>query len=164
MDIEGMLDVICKSLKHDKALIVFDRTELLERTDESQELPMILSTIMYETKQVKVIITARNAIGQPSIGGQVEHPFKLGPLNFSNTVKLFVNLCPLLHSPSERVALSKSLTHRDEDVQKDLLPDDHRLKERTKEIFSVIGAGIPARIEKAAYSITKEELHNLAQK
>jgi len=166
VDVEGMLDVICKSLKHDKALIVFDRTELLEKTDESQELPMILSTIMYDTKQVKVIITARNAIGQPSIGGQVEHPFKLGPLNFCNTVKLFVNLCPHLHTPSERVALSKSLTSTagGDDVQKELLPNDRMLNERTRDIFSMLGNGIPSRIEKAAYSISKEELQDLAEK
>jgi hypothetical protein len=80
-DTEAMLDIICKSLKQDKCLIVFDRTELLEKYDKSQELPMILSTILYETKQVKVVITAHNTLGQPSIGGQVEHPYNFGPTN-----------------------------------------------------------------------------------
>jgi hypothetical protein len=109
-DTEAMLDTICKSLKQDhKCLIVFDQTELLEKSDESQELPMVLSTILYEMKQVKVVITAHNTLGQPSIGGQVEHPYNLGPLTFANTVKLFANLCPHLHILSERGSLSKTL-------------------------------------------------------
>jgi len=40
-EVEGMLDTISRSLKNDKALIVFDRTELLEKSDDAQELPMI---------------------------------------------------------------------------------------------------------------------------
>lgn len=74
------------------------------------------------------------------------------------------NLCPHLHTLSERVALSKSLTHTEKDVQEELLPDDPELNERTRDIFLVLGNGVPSRIEKAAYSISKEELQNLAQK
>jgi hypothetical protein len=159
VDTEAMLNIICRSLKQDKCLIVFDRTELLEKSDESQEMPMILSTILYETKQVKVIITARNALGQPSIGGQVEHPYKLGPLTFANSVKLFANLCPHLHTPSERGQLSKTLV-RDED-QEDLLPTAATINSRTKTIFAMIGDGIPAKIEKCAYSVSLDELSRL---
>jgi hypothetical protein len=162
-DTEAMLDTICRSLKQDKALIVFDRTELLEKSDESQELLMILSSIMYETKQVKVVITGRTALGQPSIGGQVEHPFNLGPLNFSNTVNLFANLCPLLHTPSERAALSTTLLRKD-DGQKHLFPSDVALlNPRTKEILSRIGNGVPAKIEKAAYGMSKDDLSRLRE-
>jgi hypothetical protein len=159
LDTEGMLDVICRSLKQDKCLIVFDRTELLEKSDESQELPMILSTILYETKQTKVILTSRNALGQPSIGGQVEHPYALGPLTFSSTVKLFANLCPHLHTPSERGQLFKKLV-RDED-QEDLLPGADTITNRTSQIFSMIGDGVPAKIEKYAYSISPDTLSRL---
>lgn len=162
-DTESMLDTICRSLKQDKALIVFDRTELLEKSDESQELLMILSSIMYETKQVKVVITGRNALGQPSIGGQVEHSFNLGPLNFSNTVNLFANLCPYLHTPSERAALSTTLLRKD-DGQKNLFPGDAALlNARTKEILSRIGNGVPAKIEKAAYGMSKDDLRRLRE-
>jgi hypothetical protein len=159
-DTEAMLQVICKSLKQDKCLVVFDRTELLEKSDESQELPMILSTILYETKQVKVVITAHSTLGQPSIGGQVEHPYHLGPLTFANTVKLFANLCPHLHTPSERGLLLKTLVQEDDD-QEDMLPDASTINDRTKMIFSLIGNGIPAKIEKAAYSISLEDLSRL---
>lgn len=159
VDTEGMLDIVCRSLKQDRCLIVFDRTELLEKSDESQELPMILSTILYETKQVKVIITARHALGQPSIGGQVEHPYSLGPLTYANTVKLFANLCPHLHTPSERGLLFKTLV-QDED-QEDLLPGVLAADSRTNEIFSMIGDGVPAKIEKCAYSISRDDLTRL---
>jgi hypothetical protein len=126
------------------------------------ELPKILSTILYETKQVRVVITALNSLGQPAIGGQVEHSYSLGPLTFSNTVMLFAKLCPHLHTPSERGMLSKKLVRNDED-QMGLLPGDSKLKKRTIGILSVIGDGIPAKIEKAAYGISREDLSHLME-
>ena len=163
IDTEAMLEIICRKLKTDKCLIVFDRTELIKSSDvECLELPKILSTILYETKQVRVVITALNSLGQPAIGGQVEHSYSLGPLTFSNTVKLFAKLCPHLHTPSERGMLSKKLVRNDED-QMNLLPGDPKLKKRTIGILSVIGDGIPAKIEKAAYGISRENLSRLME-
>ena len=163
IDTEAMLEIICRKLKTDKCLIVFDRTELIKSSDvECLELPKILSTILYETKQVRVVITALNSLGQPAIGGQVEHSYKLGPLTFSNTVKLFAKLCPHLHTPSERGMLSKKLVRNDED-QMNLLPGDLKLKKRTIDILSVIGDGIPAKVEKAAYGISREDLSRLME-
>jgi len=162
-DTEAMLEIICRSLKTDKCLIVFDRTELIKSSDvECLELPKILSTILYETKQVRVIITALNSLGQPAIGGQVEHSYCLGPFNFANTVKLFAKLCPHLHTPSERGMLSKKLV-RDGGNQMDLFPGDSNLKQRTNSILSIIGDGIPAKIEKAAYNISKDALSLLQE-
>eukprot|EP00536_Pseudo-nitzschia_multiseries_P005081 jgi/Psemu1/318558/estExt_fgenesh1_pm.C_920001 len=162
-DTEAMLEIICKNLKADKCLIIFDRTELIKSSDvECLELPKILSTILYETKQVRVVITAHRSLGQPAIGGQVEHSYHLGPLTYSNTVKLFAKLCPRLHTPSERGMLVKKLVRNDED-QKNLLPGDPRLKKRTTGIFSVIGDGIPAKVEKAAYGISREDLARLQE-
>ena len=133
-----------------------------ERDCQCLELPKILSTILYETKQVRAVITALNSLGQPAIGGQVEHSYCLGPLNFANTVKLFAKLCPHLHTPSERGMLSKKLV-RDEEDQMNLLPGDINLKKRTADIFTVIGTGIPAKIEKAAYGISREALSRLQE-
>ncbi len=162
-DTEAMLEIICRKLKTDKCLIVFDRTELIKSSDvECLELPRILSTILYETKQVRVVITALNSLGQPAIGGQVEHSYKLGPLTFSNTVKLFAKLCPHLHTPSERGMLSKKLVRNEED-QMNLLPGDPKLKKRSIDILSVIGDGIPAKIERAAYGICREDLSRLME-
>ena len=120
---------------------------------------MVLSTILYETKQVKVVITARYALGQPSIGGQVEHPYSLGPLTFSSNVKLFANLCPHLHTPSERGQMYKTLVKDEE--HEDLLPGGADNDRRTNQIFSIIGNGVPAEIEKCAYSISPDDLSRL---
>jgi len=162
-DTEAMLEIICRKLKTDKCLIIFDRTELIKSSDvECLELHKILSTILYETKQVRVVITAHNSLGQPAIGGQVEHSYRLGPLTFSNTVKLFAKLCPHLHTPSERGMLVKKLVRNDED-QMNLLPGESKLKKRTTGILSYIGDGIPAKIERAAYGISRKDLTHLQE-
>lgn len=159
-DPEAMLDIICRSLKNDKALIVFDRMETLEQSDDAQELPMILSTLLYDTKQVKVVLTGKHSLGQPSIGGQVEHPYNLGPLNFANTVRLFANLCPHLHTPSERgLFFTELMTFCGPCSQ--LFPGDPHMAERSREIFSMVGDGIPSKVEKAAYSISKNDLTDM---
>jgi hypothetical protein len=157
-DVETMLDAVCKSLKNDKALIVFDRTELLDQ-DDSEELPMILSSLLYDTKQVKILLTAKHSLGQPSIGGQVEHHHQLGPLNFENTVKLFSNLCPHLYTPSERSLLRKKLVVGNENA--DCFPGDDWMDASTKAIFAQLGNGIPSKIEKAAYTISQDHLLSL---
>lgn len=159
-EVEGMLDIISKSLKNEKALIVFDRTELLEKSDDAQELPMILSTLLYETKQVKVILTGKHSLGHPSIGGQVEHPYNLGPLNFANSIRLFGNLCPHLHTPSERGRFCSGLIHRSGESA-DMFPDDGQMSDECRLLFSVIGDGVPSKIEKAAYNISKDDLKKL---
>jgi len=161
-DTETILEWVCKSLKNDKALIVFDRTELLEKSDESQELPMVLSTLLYETKQVKVLLTGKHPLGQPSIGGQVEHPFHLGPLNVTNTVRLFVNLCPHLHTPSDRSKLFNRVVNACGEGA-DLLPGDPGMDACTKEILTLVGEGFPAKVEKAAYSISQDGLSRLRE-
>jgi hypothetical protein len=156
-DTEQMLDVICKSLKTDKALIVFDRTELLEKLDEAQEIPMVLDSLFSGTKNVSVLLTGKRPLGIASLG---EHPYNLGPLNFANTVRLFANLCPHLHTPSERGLLFRRLV-ADYHDQMDLYPGDAGMSDRTRYIMSFMGAGVPAKIEKAAYSMSREDLLKL---
>jgi hypothetical protein len=159
-EVEGMLEIICKSLKNEKALIVFDRTELLEKSDDAEELPTILSTLLYDTKQVKIVLTGRHSLGQPSIGGQVEHPYELGALNVANSIRLFGHLCPHLHTPSEREMFFSELNGECGDCAL-LFPGDDSMSERGRKILSLVGGGIPAKIEKAAYSISKEAFANL---
>ena len=158
-DFETMIDVICGALKNEKALIVFDHLELLEDADEANEFPMLVSSLFRDTRNVRVLLTACHPLGIPSLGGQVEHPFPLGPLNFANTVRLFANLCPYLHTPADRRRLFEQLATDGE--QGELLPNDPNLVESTKKIFALLGNGIPSRIEKAAYSVTKDEFLSL---
>jgi len=153
-DIETKLDTICKSLKNEKALVVFDRVHLLEDPDDANEFTMLLSNLFRETRNVKVLLTSRHPLGIPSLGGTVEYSYDLGPLTFANTVRLFANLCPYLHTPSERKKLFERLAT--DSAEAELLPTDPGLSEFTKTLFAILGDGIPSRIEKAAYNVTKE--------
>ena len=86
VDTESLFDMICKRLREIKCLIVFDRTELIRDADETREFPMLLSSLFRETRHVRVLLTARESLGIPSIGGQVEHHYELSPLTFGSTV------------------------------------------------------------------------------
>lgn len=150
-DMETMFDDICDILKTVKALVVFDRAEIVADADEANEFPMLLSKLCRETKFVKVLLTNREALGIPSLG---EHPVNLGPLNFAETVRLFSKNCPYVHTPADRHKLYDSLVVDAEEGE--LLATDPGLGHTTKRIFEMIGEGIPSRIEKAAYDLTKE--------
>jgi NACHT domain len=151
-DMETMFDAICKFLKHEKALVVFDRAELVVQADESNEFPMLLSKLCRETKHVKVVLTNRRDLGIPSLG---EHPISLGPLNFADTVRLFANLCPYLHTPADRKKLFETLVKDQEEAE--VLSTDPGVTESTKRVFAILGDGIPAKIEKSAYDLSKED-------
>uniref|UniRef100_A0A7S2Y1W9 NACHT domain-containing protein n=1 Tax=Entomoneis paludosa TaxID=265537 RepID=A0A7S2Y1W9_9STRA len=158
-DIETLFDIVCRSLKNEKAVIVFDRTDLLEDSDEGNEFPMLLSNLFRETRNVRVLLTARETLGIPSIGGHVEHYYRLGPLTFANSVRLFSSLCPYMHTPSDRRRLyNKMVANLDE---AELLPTDPGISSTVKKQFELIGNGIPSNIEKAAYTISKDVLMSL---
>lgn len=159
VDMEDLFDFICKALKNEKALVVFDRMEYLENSDDAEEFPMLLSTLFRGTKNVKVLVTGSRPLGIPSLGGQVEYPFPLGPLTFENTLRLFANLCPHLHTAGERHKLFERLATDGE--QSELRPADSGISERTKAIFKIVGDGIPSRIEQAAYDISSDNLRDL---
>ena len=159
-DMEDVFEFICNSLKNEKALVVFDRMELLENSDdEMKDFLMFLTSLFRGTKHVKVLLTGRKQLGRPSLGGQVETPIPLGPLNYENTVRLFANLCPHLHTEGERYKLYKRLVN--DYRQAHLKPLDEGVDERTRGIFSALGDGIPSKIEKAAYDVTSERLQDL---
>lgn len=155
-DMESMFDAICKFLKHEKALLVFDRAEVAIQADDSNEFPMLLSKLCRETKHVKVLLTNRRDLGIPSLG---EHPVSLGPLNFANTVRLFANLCPYLHTPTDRKKLFDTLVKDQEGAE--VLATDPGVIDSTKKVFAILGDGVPARIEKAAYDLSKEDFLSL---
>lgn len=155
-EMETMFDAICRYLKHDKALVVFDRVELVVNADDANDFPMLLSKLCRETKNIKVLVTNRQSLGIPSLG---EHHIELGPLNFADTVRLFANLCPYLHTPADRRKMFESLVRDEEKAQ--LLATDPGIGESAKRIFSILGDGLPSRIEKAAYDLSKEEFLQL---
>jgi hypothetical protein len=161
MDLEILIHAICKVLKNVKALLVIDRTDFLEGSAEAQDLVVFLSNLFRETRHVRVLLIGRHPLGIPSIGGVVEQPYRLGPLTFGNTVQLFGNLCPHLHTPAERQTFCNRLvTDRG---QSDLLPNDPATSERTQKLFDALGNGMPSRTEQAAYTISSEGLCRLEQ-
>jgi hypothetical protein len=154
-DVESLFDLVCKQLREAKCLIVFDRTELLKDSDETQEFPMFLDKLFRETRNVRVLLTSLETMGIAAIGGQMEQHYKLGPLSFGNTVRLFGNLCPYIHTLDERKNLFRSLvSSEDED-------DNERetvMTDLDKQLYALFGAGIPAKVEKAAYVIGKDDV------
>lgn len=155
-DIEDLSEVVCRALKNQKALIVFDRVDLLEDSDETNEFPMVLRKLIHETRNVRILLSNRRALGIPSIG---EKSIELGPLAFGNTVRLFANLCPFLHTRGDRRRLFRALVTDTE--QEHLLPTDPGLSEATSKIFYIIGSGVPSQVEKAAYNMTKKDFLGL---
>lgn len=151
-DIETITDAACRALKNDKVLIVFDRVDLLlDDAEEANEFPIALKTLLSETRNLKVLLTNRRPLGIPSIA---EKSYLLGPLSLGNTVHLFAQLCPYLHTIQERHKLMDALVKDLEQV--DLLPTDPGLSPSTTKIFDFMGSGIPSQIEKAAYNVSKE--------
>ena len=162
-DVESLVHEICKMLKNLKALLVIDHSDFLEGSAEAQDLIVFLKSLFQETltKHVRVLLIGRHRLDIPSICGVAEHPYPLKPLSFCNTVRLFGNLCPHLHTPAERQRFYNCLVT--EGGQSDLLPSDPAASERTKKLFNELGNGIPSRTEKAAYTISSEDLSRLEQ-
>ena len=158
LDMEALPNEICKGLNTVKALLVIDGTEFAQGSNETQDLIMFLGILFRETrtKHVRVLLVGSHPLGIPSIGGVTEHPYPLGPLTFHNTVRLFSNLCPHLHTSVERKEFYDRLV-TDGD-QSDLISSDESASVRTANLFQALGDGIPSRVEKAAYSISSEEL------
>jgi hypothetical protein len=156
-DIETMSEIACRTLKNDKALIVFDRIDLLENADEANEFELIiLSNLLRETRNTKILLTNKRPLGNPSIG---EVRIELGPLNFENTVKLFASRCPYVGEVKEKKnkLIKAIITDADE---KHVFPTDP-LPASTRRIFSMLGDGVPAKIHLAAYNLSKEHFFTL---
>jgi hypothetical protein len=118
---------------------------------------MLLSKLSRETKNVKVLLTNIATLRIPSLG---EHPITLGPLNFAETVRLFAKNCPYVHTPADRRKVYENLVVSPEEGE--LLATDPGLGGTiTKRIFELIGDGVPYKIEKAAYDLTKEDFLKL---
>lgn len=160
LGIEDLFDLVFNALKNVKAMIVFDRTELLQ-DDDTQRFLEFLSSLFLETRSTRVLLTARSRLGLISLGGVTAHYHDLCGLTFEHTVRLFAHLCPHLHTNAERQEFFNRLI-LDAD-QADVKPDDVGVDERTKRWFEVVGNGMPAKIEKAAYTIPAHEVATLGK-
>ena len=154
VEIDYVVEAICSGLKKEKALVVFDRVDLIEDAEEYNYFKTLLvRSLCKETGNVKILLTSTAELGIPSLG---EHHIALNPLNLENTIRLFAQLCPSFHSVADRKRLLETLMpDQDEGV---LLPNDPNLPGHVTRIFQALGRGIPSVVENVAYCIDKVRL------
>ena len=135
---------IINALKPLKALVVFEELDALGGPDKAQGFPLFLSSLFRETKAVRVLTTSCKALRMSSFGSVVEWQYKLAPLNFKNTVRLFANQSPFIHTGEDRRRFLEDMVLNDE--QGAMCEDDIGIDERTKILLNKLGCGIPSRI------------------
>lgn len=155
LDLDETVEIIVQALRTTKTLLVFERIETLTGAD-AQDFQFFLGQIFAETKDVHVLISSDKSLGLLQLAGVGEDMYKLGPLNFRSTVKLFAFCCPHLQSSRERKELLELLA-----PETDIPEDEFRSNEVSGKVMSMLGDGIPARILSAAYQVTVEEFNEL---
>jgi hypothetical protein len=66
---EILFDAVCKSLKYEKALVVFDRMEFLEVPDDANDFSILLGNIFRGTRNIKMLLIGSKPLGIPTLGG-----------------------------------------------------------------------------------------------
>jgi len=160
-DMDEIANSIVKALHSDRSLIVLDRIEVMEGSEDAAELPLFLNNLFRQTRYVRVLLTANAPLNLSSFAGVGEHIEELGPLNLKNTVKLFGILCRHVCTAGERKNLSEAIVNQEEE---DMCVSDASLSSRSRDVFSRLGDGIPARIFDAAYQISAEEYQSMLEK
>ena len=158
-DMDDVTHSILAALQRERSLVVLDRIEVIEESEGASELPLFLNNLLRQTwKHVRVLLTGQRPLTVSSLGGVGEHIQELGPLNLKNTVKLFGSLCRHVCTPEERRNLLEAVVSSDEE---DTRATDSVLSSRSREIFSRLGGGIPARIFECAHQVSEEEYHRM---
>ena len=157
LDLDETVEIILRALRRTKTLLVFERIESLGEED-AQDFQFFLGQIFAETKDVHVLISSDKSLGLLQRTGVGEDMYKLGPLNFRSTVKLFVFCCPHLQSSRERKELLDLLAPETGIPGGDY---ESRSDEVSEKVNAMLGDGIPSRILSAAYQMTVEEFNEL---
>lgn len=160
-DMDKIANSILKALHSDRSLIVLDRIEVMEGSEDAAELPLFLNNLFRQTRYVRVLLTANAPLNLSSFAGVGEHIEELGPLNLKNTVKLFGILCRHVCTAGERKNLLEAIVNQEEE---DMCVSDASLSSRSRGVFSRLGDGIPARVFDAAYQISTEEYQSMLEK
>ena len=160
-DMDEVANSILKALHSDRSLIVLDRIEVMEGSEDAAELPLFLNNLFRQTRYVRVLLTANTPLNLSSFAGVGEHIEELGPLNLKNTVKLFGILCRHVCTAGERKNLLEAIVNQEEE---DMCVSDASLSSRSRDVFSRLGDGIPARVFDAAYQISAEEYQSMLEK
>ncbi len=107
-DFDDTIGCIKLALSNVKALIVLDGVDILDTLEDAQELPLFLGSLFQHTP-VKVLLTAQKPFGRMSFAGVGPHPIHVGPLTMKSTIKLFLFLCPHVHTDNERRFMLQNL-------------------------------------------------------
>jgi len=159
-DFDDTIGCIKLALSNVKALIVLDGVDILDTLEDAQELPLFLGSLFQHTP-VKVLLTAQKPFGRMSFAGVGPHPIHVGPLTMKSTIKLFLFLCPHVHTDNERRFMLQNLCPLNESL---LRYDDAGMSDRSKDLLALMGYGNPSRIFDIAFSIEKVEFENLLSK
>lgn len=164
-DYTQILTSIVQKLHEMKALIVIDGKEFLDNISQ-QNLLTFLEDLFQGTKYAKVIMLCRDGSEFPLENCFLESEVTLNPLGFRDSATLFGMVCPHVYegrceNASSPLQFSKVLVPEDEKV---LLKGGKVASNRSTEIFSILGEGIPARIVSAAKKITLQEVTKLVQR
>lgn len=159
-DFDDIVNSITKALSKVKALLVFDGVDILDKPEDAQEFPLFLGRLFQHTP-VKVLLTAQKSFGRISFAGVGPHPIYVGPLTMRNTVKLFLFLCPHVHTHLERRSLLGKLCPPDDGP---LLFNDQSISSISKDLLAQLGHGVPSRIFDIAFSMEKKEFDNVLNK
>ena len=157
-DLDGVANSILKALHSDRSLIVLDRIEVMEGSEDAAELPLFLNNLFRQTRYARVLLTANAPLNLSSFGGVGEHIEELGPLNLKNTVKLFGILCRHVCTAEERNNLLEAMVNQEEE---DMCVSDASLSSSSRDVFARLGDGIPARVFDVAYQITAEKYQSM---
>ena len=141
-NIDDITQNIYEALSHMKVLVFFDRSEILEVSDEAQEFPIFFSSLFCETKYVRVFLTARKNLGIHSIGGVGGYLFRVKALNLKNTVRLFGMVYPYIHNSNERRHLIEKFVYTNDSH---LYATEKSISVQSKVILNILDEYIPSR-------------------
>jgi nucleoside-triphosphatase THEP1 len=155
LDLDEAIEIILRALRKKKTLLAFERIDALERAD-AQDFQFFLSQIFAETKDVHVLISSDKSLGLLQLAGVGEGTYKLEPLSFRSTMKLFAFWCPHLQSSRDRKELLDLIA-----PETDILDEFRSCVDVSGKVKSMLGDGIPARILSAAHQMSIEEFNEL---
>ena len=148
-------------LRDRRALLGIDARSL--GSSGRQKLELFFRRVYRHTAHTKVIVVCPAGQDVSFQGQRLEKCLNLAPLEFRASAILFGTFCP-------QVAEKRSVAVRSaEELASLLVPDaqaDARvpsvsMSKRCRDIFSLIGEGVPARIHKAARRMTNESYDEL---
>ena len=163
LDNDDRLDLITERLgkieSHKRVMLVFDHIDDGAGAgggENGAEFKLFLTELFTKCANVKVLVTAKKKVGLRHGAGEFVHELK--PLSLKSSVKLFLKLCPHVHTGADRKEIYEALV---EDGQENLNYMSASARAKTIEVLSMIGEGFPDQVVDKAYKMGKREFESL---